>query len=118
MDKKKYVIIPLLYNIGPLPPPNNLRISVVDFGSLRELTFTWSPVVPGCLGLHYNILSSKACGSCPTNTTNNTVTCMDLPIATDGGTCIFAVQTTVCGDVVGNLSDPLSVITNLHFDYG
>ena len=59
-----------------------------------------------CSSLHYNILSSN-CGSCPTTTTNTTVTCTDVP--TDGGVCTFSVKTVVCGNIFGNLSDTLQV---------
>ena len=59
-----------------------------------------------CSSLHYNILSSN-CGSCPTTTTNTTVTCTD--VLTDGGVCTFAVQTVVCGNILGNLSDTVQV---------
>ena len=72
----------------------------------NKITFTWSPVAPTCPSLHYNILSTN-CGSCPTTTTNTTVTCTDVP--TDGSLCTFAVQTFVCGNVDGNFSDLIHV---------
>ena len=92
---------------GPIPPPSNLHISIADF-VLREITFEWTPFAPFCPTIHYNILSSN-CGSCPTTTTNTTVTCTDVP--TDGSMCTFAVQTEVCG-VTGNFSDPLTVVVD------
>ena len=72
----------------------------------KKLTFNWSPVGPNCLGIHYNILSSNS-GSCPTTTTNTTVTCTDVP--TDGTVCTFTVQTVVCGNIYGTMSHTVQV---------
>ena len=92
---------------GPFSSVNNLYISVANFTS-NEFTFNWSPVTPDCNALHYNILSSN-CGSCPITTTNTTGTCTDAP--TNGSMCTFAVETSVCGAVVGNTSDTITIIT-------
>ena len=86
---------------APLPLPNKVQINSTDISS-KQLLFNWSPVVQNCPSLHYNILSSN-CGNCLTTTTNTTVICTDVP--TDrGGVCLFAIQTVVCGDIVGNRS--------------
>ena len=77
--------------------------------------FKWTPwpLTANCatlrldLGVHYNILSSK-CGSCPTTTTNTTVTCTDVP--TDGSVCTFAVETAVCGNITCSEEWEISVI--------
>ena len=108
----------ILYNItlcnaDPKSPPNNLHISVVDFSS-KEFTFNWSSPVAAVCPLHYNILSSN-CGSCPTTTTNTTVTCTDVP--TDSRVCTFAVETVVCGNITGNSSDPIILATVLMTDH-
>ena len=66
----------------------------------------WNNVDPDCPALLYNILSSN-CGSCPTTTTNTTVTCTDVP--TDGSVCTFAVQSGVCGRIVGEISDRVEI---------
>ena len=87
--------------VAPYPPPDKVSISLVDLSS-RRLTFIWSSVAPDCPTIHYNILSSN-CGSCPTTTTYTTVTCTDVP--TDGDMCTLALETVVCGNVTGNLSD-------------
>jgi hypothetical protein len=98
-------ISPILITIGPLWPPNTLEISNADF-SLREFTFSWSPVVPDSPAIHYNILASN-CGSCPTTTNHTSITCTDIP--TNDSICTFAVQTVVCGNITGNTSDPVSI---------
>ena len=59
-----------------------------------------------CPVLHYDILASN-CGSCPTTTTNTTVTCTDVP--TDGSVCTFAVQTVVCGNIYGTMNNTVQV---------
>ena len=92
---------------GPLPPPDRLYIGSADF-TLRELTFAWSQVGPGCPATYYNILASN-CGSCPTTTNHTNVTCTD--VQTDGSACIFAVQTVTCETLAGNESNPVKVMT-------
>ena len=92
---------------GPLPPPNNLHMNVANFDS-RELTFTWSPVFPDCNSINYNILASN-CGNCSSITTKTTASCTDVP--TTYSMCRMAIQTVLCGFVVGNLSDQITVAT-------
>ena len=87
-------------------PPNTPSISNAAIISLRQLTFSWSPVAPDCPAIHYNILASN-CGSCPTTTNHTNVTCTDVP--TNNSICTFAVQTVVCGNIAGNISDPLHI---------
>ena len=98
---------------GSLSPPEQLHISGIDFSS-RKLTFAWSSVAPDCPAIHYNILASN-CGSCSTTTTNTTVTCTDVP-TTGSTSCNFAVQTVVCGNMTGNISDPVIVNTGTSTD--
>ena len=66
-----------------------------------------SPVAPDYQIIHYNIMASN-CGSCPTTTNHTTVTCSDLP--TEQNTfCTFALQTVICGNITGILSNPINV---------
>ena len=89
--------------LGAIPfQPNNINWMAVCLDLQSDLAFNWSSVTPDCPAIHYNILSSN-CGSCPTTTTHTTVTCTDVP--TDGSMCTFALETVVCGNVTGNLSD-------------
>ena len=89
-------------NIDPLPPPMTLFISKADFAS-RQITFNWSRVVTECpdQDVHYNILASNY-GSCPTTTNHTSVTCTNVRT---NSTCTFAIQTVVCGYIMGNKSD-------------
>ena len=87
------------------PPPNEVKISTVH-KSIREVTFSWSPVTYKCPIISYNILSSN-CGSCPTTTNHTNVTCTDVRTVTT--TCQFAVQSVVCGHIAGNTSDPVDI---------
>ena len=93
------------FTIDSIASPEGLHMSNADLVS-RYLTFTWSSGVPDCPAIHYNILASN-CGSCPTTTNHTTVTCTD--IATNNRVCTFAVQAVFCGNITGNLSDPISV---------
>ena len=90
----------LIITIGALLPPDKIGISNAD-SSLRQLTFSWSPVAPDCPAIHYNILASN-CGSCPTTTKHTNATCTDVP--TDDNECNFAIQTVVCGNITVNFS--------------
>ena len=89
-----------------IAPPSNMHISHIDIG-LIQLTFAWSPVVPSCPSIHYNILASN-CGSCPTTTSHTNVTCTDIP--TDGSVCTFAVQTVVCGNITGIDNSSINIL--------
>ena len=86
-----------------------MHVSLVDIVS-RRLTFNWGSVAPDCLSLHYNILSSN-CGSCPTTTTNTTVTCTDVPVGvSDLMLCNFSVQATSCGKIISLYkNDPVGI---------
>ena len=97
----------VIITIGHLSPPNKLYISTANFVS-RRLRFSWSPVASGCPVIHYNILASN-CGSCPTTTNHTNVTCTDVP--TENSVCTFAIQTVLCGSLVGDKSDPVIVTT-------
>ena len=110
-------------NLDDFPPPNDF-ITTTDL-SLREVTFKWSksPVqlVLDCPSLHYNITSSN-CGSCPTTTTNTTVTCTDIPTETDASMCTFSIESIVCGKVVNLFNDTIHIPMNMtdtsSCDYG
>ena len=100
----------MLLTVDGLSPPGDVRISNVDI-SLRQLTFDWNLVAPDCSAIHYNILASN-CGSCPTTTNHTTVTCTDIintTLHSHSTKCSFAVQTVVCGNVLGHTSNPLLV---------
>ena len=95
-------------SLDQFPPPNIMINDPPDVTS-NAVTFSWSVVAPNCPTVHYNILASN-CGSCPTTTNRTTVTCTDVP--TSGGVCAFAVQTVVCGNNSGHLSDTIQFRLN------
>ena len=85
-------------------------MSNADFVS-RKLTFSWSIVSTDCVALiHYNIQASN-CGSCPTITNHTNATCTEVP--TNVTTCMFAIQTVVCG----NITWSVEIITNNTFHH-
>ena len=94
-------------NIAPSAPPETLYMSNADFVS-RKLTFSWSTDCPAML--HYNILASN-CGSCPTTTNHTNVTCTNVP--TNNSVCVFTIQTVVCGNITGQISNPVRVNVNI-----
>ena len=85
-------------------PPNDVRLSHVQPG---QLTFNWSSPDVQCDSVSYKIITSN-CGRCPPVTTNTTVTCTS--VVASGQVCTFVVQTVVCGNLTGNMSDPIYVI--------
>ena len=72
------------------------------------LTFNWTSVDPTCSGISYRI-SATGCGNCPSGTNSTTVVCSGIKLSGDTQTCTLSVQSVVCGDIVGNVSDLLNV---------
>ena len=96
--------------IDGLSPPGNVRISNVDI-SLRQLRFDWNPVGSNCPAIHYKINASN-CGSCPAITNHTNATCTGITIMTlhhHSTKCTFAVQTVICGNLPGDISNQLLV---------
>ena len=91
----------VLLIIDPYPPPEKLSLSSVNL-DLRLTVFTWSPISTNCPAIQYKPLASN-CGSCPATTNHTTITCIDVPV--DGSVCTFAVQSVVCRNIGGNMSD-------------
>ena len=82
-------------HLDPFQPPEGLSIIQADLGS-RQLTFTWSPVVPDCPAIHYNILASKLkLWQLPHYHQFNTTTATCTNVPTNGSVCMFAVQSVV-----------------------
>ena len=73
-----------------------------------QMTFSWNPVrLSACEAVQYYILHTN-CGICP-NTTNVTIaTCTDYNINHEN-VCTFAIQSVVCSDVVGPMSNVTTV---------
>ena len=92
------------YAADPVPPPDNITLSLDNQG---WLTFTWNEVASGCNVVHYRIIASN-CGRCSATTVHTTVFCTDIP--TDGSLCTFALQTVVCDNIAGNVSDPIHAV--------
>ena len=101
------------YHTAPLPPPNNVTLSMVNSS---HLTFTWNSVSPNCQAVHYKINATN-CGQCPSSTScsvtcpiytdTNSVSCGISNInmlATLPETCAVIFQPVVCDNVSGNQS--------------
>ena len=91
----------------PYPPPNNVHIESNDSS---QITFAWDEVTVQCSSLRY-IITAINCGLCPNTTADKNVTCdiqTDISLRTNN-TCMFAVQTEICGHLLGERSDYLVV---------
>ena len=87
-----------IYIAVPFPPPSHIRL--IDINQL-QLVFAWNPHTSNCASIVYAVTSD--CGVCPSTTIHNTVTC-SRSSTDDHVRCTFAVQTVVCGNVVGERS--------------
>ena len=95
------------FNTDPAPSPDRITAS---FDHPGGITFKWDEVDSGCDLVHYRFIASN-CGTCSaTNITTlyTTIFCTNLTM--DGRVCSFAVQTIVCNDVAGNVSEPIHVV--------
>ena len=93
--------------VSPLSPTTSMVVS-----STEQLTFSWTRAFTDCSSVHYNILASN-CGSCPTTINHTNVTCTDAP--TNGGVCIFAIQTVICGGVLEIQTSLIIIISELQW---
>ena len=97
----------------PYPPPNDVYL--VEANS-SQLIFQWSEIPVSCPAIQYRIIASN-CGQCPNTTHNTTVTCTGtFPLLHDTQ-CLFALQTIVCDDIVGNVSMAVSVTMRGMYTY-
>ena len=92
-------------------PPNDVTLYEV---TLNHLTFIWSEnnVLSHCPLLHYRISASPSCGLCPNTTVNTTATCLGdyAQLLSNSLNCSFAIQTIVCGDISGVVSEAVNVM--------
>ena len=87
----------------PYPPPSNIHIESNDSS---QITFAWDELTVQCLSLRY-IITTINCGLCPNTTADKNVTCdiqADINLHTNN-TCMFAVQTEICGSLRGKRSE-------------
>ena len=92
----------------PYPSPTNIHVESNDSS---QITFTWDEVTVQCSSLRY-IITAINCGLCPNTTADKNVTCdiqADILNLRTNNTCIFAVQTEICGHLLGDRSDYLIV---------
>ena len=75
--------------------------------------FAWNKTTsPQCSSIQY-VISAIECGNCPNTTTDTNITCVHFSVS--NRTCMFAVQTEICGYLVGPKSE--HVIVNLFGKY-
>ena len=99
----------------PYPPPTNIHIESNDS---HQTTFAWDEVSVQCSSLQY-IITAINCGVCPNTTADKNVTCdtqSDIsPHAKFNNTCLFAVQTEICGYLRGRRSEYYATVM-VHMD--
>ena len=103
------IIGPLVITSIPYPPPTNIHI---ESNNPHQITFVWDEVPVQCSSLQY-IITTINCGVCPNTTTDKNVTCDTQshisPHAKFNNTCLFAVQTEICGYLRGMRSEYIMV---------
>ena len=107
LSAKKTVLIgqkSLMATETPYPPPNNVRVQA---NNSQQITFVWDEVTSQCSSLQY-IITAINCGVCPNTTADINITChiqSDISLHT----CMFAVQTEICGYLRGEKSEHIIV---------
>ena len=72
---------------------------------MNQLVFTWNEVTSHCPSIQY-VITATNCGVCPCVTKNTTISCLYFNISTKVNfKCMLAVQTEVCGSILGEMSD-------------
>ena len=77
--------------------------------------FVWDEISQ-CPYIQY-VITAINCGMCPNTTTNTTITCTLADTSTPANhTCMFAVQTELCGYILGERSEYVTVnlTVNIH----
>ena len=93
-----------MHHIDPYPPPSGIRL--IEATS-RQLVFQWNAVSPSCQFVQYHIRTNHCCGQCSDSTVHTTASCIGLII--NGQHCMFALQTSICNSLVGNVSSNIVV---------
>ena len=92
-----------ILHIVELSPPSN--ISLIG-ASPSELNFEWNSVTHDCSALHYSILTSTGCGTCPTIASSNNATCSIQQLQPNEiRSCRFHVQAVLCSSMSGQLGN-------------
>ena len=98
VDQKSLMTTEISY-----PPPTNIHLENINSS---QITFAWDEVTIQCSSLQY-VITAINCGVCPNTTADKNITCnmqSDVSLRTND-TCLFAVQTEICGYVLGERSE-------------
>ena len=94
----------------PYPPPTNVHVEAIE---MSRIVFAWNKASSTqCSSIQY-VITTVNCGVCPNTTTNTKITCVQFSISNH--TCMFAVQTEICGHLMGPRGN--YVIVNLFGEY-
>ena len=102
--------IPLVITAIPYPPPSDVHVESIDS---HHITFAWDEAPVQCSCLQY-IITAINCGVCPNTTIDKNIKCdiqshISPHTAEFNNTCLFAVQTEICGYLRGNRSEYVMV---------
>ena len=98
-------------NLDQYGPPDDVHFGWFE---RNQLIFVWSEVTTTsqCPYIQY-VITAINCGICPNTTTITTITCTLVNTSISANqACMFAVQTEVCGYILGERSEYVTV--NLH----
>ena len=107
------LIEPYFALIVPYPPPTNVHFEAgMANKNQNRIMFAWDEIIgTQCSSIQYVIFAIN-CGVCPNTTTNTNITCAytqpDASLDTNN-TCLFAVQTEICGYLRGERSKYITV---------
>ena len=96
----------------PYGPPDDVHLERFE---RNQLVFVWNEIYQ-CPYIQY-VITAINCGMCPNTTTNTTITCTLADTSTPANrTCMFAVQTELCGYILGERSEYVTVnlTVNVH----
>ena len=87
-------------------PPTNIHLKIKHSS---HLVFAWNEAITQCSPAQY-IITAINCGLCPNTTADENVTCLlsDISHHTNN-TCLFAIQTEICGYLRGERSEYVMV---------
>ena len=101
----------MLCLIVPYPPPSDVHVEIMES---NRLVFAWNKVTTQCPSLRY-IITAINCGVCPNTTTDTNITCIESNVSVHTNrTCLFAVQTEICGYLLGERSEYITVHANIN----
>ena len=90
------------------PHPPSVHLESKDS---NQLVFAWDEAITQCSPAQY-IITAINCGVCPNTTIDTNITCVQYMYT--NRTCLFAVQTEICGYLLGGRSEYVTVHVDIN----